>query len=102
MWAIVRQHLIWKLALVLLVTVGLGFAVPAFLNLRHQIVTMEAMQAKAASAMAQGLSAGVRTSMLAGNGNTARVMVANVREHLGEVEIHIYAPSGEEVFAPEG
>ncbi len=102
MWAIVRQHLIWKLALVLLLTVGVGFTVPAILNLRQQIETMEAMQAQAASAVARGLSAGVRTSMLAGNGDTAREMVKHAREHLGAVRIHIYAPSGEEVFAPDG
>ena len=59
---------------------------------------MERNGRDAAENVAQGLSAGVRTAMLSGNGITARTMVRDARERLSTAEVRIYAPNGEEVF----
>jgi len=99
MWAVVRKHLIAKLALVLFATLVIGFGVPALLNAQVQLREMERSGKSAAESVAHGLSAGVRTAMLSGNGLTARTMVHDARSRLGNVEVHIYAPSGEEVFS---
>lgn len=98
MWTLVRKHLIVKLALVLVVTLGLGFAIPAAINAHLQLQEMRRSGWAAAQNVAQGLTAGVRTAMLSGNGITARAMIRDARERLSTAEVHIYAPTGEEVF----
>jgi len=99
MWTVVREHLIAKLALVLFATLVIGFGVPALLNAQVQLSEMKRSGQAAAESVAHGLSAGVRTAMLSGNGLTARTMVHDARSRLGNVDVHIYAPSGEEVFS---
>lgn len=99
MWTVVREHLIAKLALVIFATLVIGFGVPALLNAQVQLREMERSGQAAAESVAHGLSAGVRTAMLSGNGLTARTMVHDARSRLGNVDVHIYAPSGEEVFS---
>lgn len=98
MWAAVQENLVAKIALVLLVTLGLGFAGPAVLNARLQLDEMRRSGRDASENVAQGLAAGVRTAMLSGNGMTARTMIRDARERLSTAEVRIYAPSGEEVF----
>jgi len=98
MWTLVRRHLVVKIAIVLVATLGLGFAVPAAINASVQLAEMERNGRGAAENVAQGLSAGVRTAMLSGNGITARTMVRDARERLSTAEVRIYAPNGEEVF----
>lgn len=102
MWAIVREHLIAKLAVVLLATLILGFGLPAVINARIQLAEMQRSGHASAESVAQGLAAGVRTAMLSGNGITARTMVHDARTRLGTLQVHIYAPSGEEVFGVVG
>lgn len=98
MWTIVRRHLVAKIALILLVTLALGFALPAIINAHLQSEQMRRSGQAAAQSMAQGLTAGVRTAMLTGNGITARSMIRDVRGRLSTAEVRIYAPNGEEVF----
>ncbi|MCR9162115.1 MAG: adenylate/guanylate cyclase domain-containing protein [Nannocystaceae bacterium] len=98
MWTLVRQHLVVKIAIVVVATLGLGFAVPAILNAKLQLTEMERSGRESAQNVAQGLSAGVRTAMLSGNGITARTMVGDARDRLSTAQIRIYAPNGEEVF----
>lgn len=98
MWAIVRRHLVAKIALILLMTLALGFAIPAAINAHLQSQQMRRNGQAAAQSMAQGLTAGVRTAMLTGNGITARSMIRDARGRLSTAEVHIYAPNGEEVF----
>lgn len=98
MWALVREHLVVKIALVLLVTLTLGFAIPATINAHLQLEQMRRSGHAAAESVAQGLAAGVRTAMLSGNGITARAMIRDARGRLSTAEVHIYAPTGEEVF----
>jgi len=98
MWTVVRDHLVVKIALVVVSTLVLGFAVPAALNARAQLAEMEQDGRSAAENVAQGLAAGVRTAMLSGNGITARTMVRDARERLSTATVRIYAPNGEEVF----
>ncbi len=98
MWALVREHLIAKLALVLFATLVIGFGLPALLNAQVQLSEMKRSGRAAAESVSHGLAAGVRTAMLSGNGLTARTMVEDARSRMGNVEVHIYAPSGEEVF----
>lgn len=98
MWTVVRENLVVKLALVLMVTLGVGFALPAAINARLQLDEMRRSGRAATENVAQGLAAGVRTAMLSGNGMTARTMISEARERLATAEVRIYAPSGEEVF----
>lgn len=98
MWTAVRENLVAKLALVLLVTLALGFAGPAVLNARLQLDELRRSGREASENVAQGLAAGVRTAMLSGNGMTARTMVHDARGRLSTAQVRIYAPSGEEVF----
>ncbi|MCX4243872.1 adenylate/guanylate cyclase domain-containing protein [Paraliomyxa miuraensis] len=98
MWTLVREHLVVKIALVLLVTLSLGFAIPAAINAHLQLEEMRRSGHAAAQSVAQGLAAGVRTAMLSGNGITARSMIRDARGRLSTAEVHIYAPTGEEVF----
>ncbi|MCB9714032.1 MAG: HAMP domain-containing protein [Myxococcales bacterium] len=93
-----RESLVIKIALVLLVTLTLGFALPAAINARLQLDEMRRSGRAATENVAQGLAAGVRTAMLSGNGITARNMIREARERLATAEVRIYAPSGEEVF----
>lgn len=98
MWTLVRKHLVVKIAIVVVATLGLGFAVPAVINAQLQLGEMERSGRESAQNVAQGLSAGVRTAMLSGNGITARTMVKDARDRLSTAEVRIYAPNGEEVF----
>lgn len=98
MWTLVREHLVAKIALVLVATLVLGFAIPAAINARVQLSEMERNGRNSAENVAQGLAAGVRTAMLSGNGITARTMVSDARSRLSTTEVRIYAPNGEEVF----
>ncbi len=99
MWTLVRRHLVIKIAITLLVTLILGFAVPAAINAHLQLQQMRRGGQDAAQNVAQGLAAGVRTAMLSGNGITARSMIRDARERLSTAEVRIYAPTGEEVFS---
>ena len=102
MWAVIRQHLVLKIALVLTCTLAVGFGVPELLNARAQVQEMERLNLRSAESLARGLAAGVRTAMLAGNGLTARAMVEDARKRLDSAELNIYAPTGERVFADKG
>lgn len=98
MWGVVREHLIVKIAIVVLATLALGFGIPALINARLQLEELERQSHSAADALARGLTAGVRTAMLTGNGITARSMVHDARVDIEGAELRIYAPNGEEVF----
>lgn len=94
-----RRHLVIKLGAVLIFTIGVGFVVPAILNLRYQLERSQNMQTRWAANIAKGLAAGVRSAMLSGNAMTARYLVRDARESIEGVRVLIYAPNGEEVFA---
>jgi len=98
MWTLVRENLVLKIAVVVLLTLGVGFAVPAILSARVQAQELEKSGKIAAENVAQGLAAGMRTAMLSGNGITARAMVRDVRERLATAQVRVFAPNGEEVF----
>jgi adenylate cyclase len=101
MWRVVRSHLVVKIAIVLAATLLLGFGLPALIGARLQSEQMARSSEASASAISRSLAAGVRTAMLSGNGITARTMVEDARGRLGDAQVRIYAPSGEEVFAPK-
>jgi adenylate cyclase len=101
MWRVVRSHLVAKIAIVLVATLCVGFGLPALLGARVQSELMARRSEASASAISKSLAAGVRTAMLSGNGITARRMVEDARGRLGEAQLKIYAPSGEEVFGPK-
>lgn len=98
MWMLVREHLVVKIAAVVLLTLAVGFAIPAVISTRVQSEELERSGRAAAENVAQGLAAGMRTAMLAGNGMTAKSMVHDVRERLKTAGVRIFAPDGEEVF----
>lgn len=98
MWSVVRSHLVAKIAIVLALTLVVGFGLPALLGARLQSEQMAQRSEASAAAISRSLAAGVRTAMLSGNGITARTMVEDARGRLAEVEVRIYAPNGEEVF----
>ena len=56
------------------------------------------MHRESARAMATSLAAGVRNSMLTGNGSAVRDLLDDAKHGLGGAEVRVYAPSGEEVF----
>ena len=97
-WTLVRDHLVVKIALVVVATLLLGFAIPAAINARLQLAEMERGGRESAHNAAHGLAAGVRTAMLSGNGMTARTMVADARSRLSTAKVRIFARNGEEVF----
>ena len=99
MWRVVRESLVAKIAAVVVLTLGVGFAIPAVIGARMQAQELERSGRVAAENVAQGLAAGMRTAMLAGNGLTAKAMVRDVRERLATAGVRIFAPNGEEVFA---
>lgn len=98
MWSVVRSHLVAKIAIVLALTLVVGFGLPALIGARLQSEQMAERSEASAAAISRSLAAGVRTAMLSGNGITARTMVEDARGRLAEVEVRIYAPNGEEVF----
>lgn len=98
MWTFVRENLVLKIAVVVMLTLGVGFAIPTVLSARVQAQELERSGKLAAENVAQGLAAGMRTAMLSGNGITARAMVRDVRERLATAQVRVFAPNGEEVF----
>jgi class 3 adenylate cyclase len=67
-------------------------------TLRLQSTSVARMNRSSASALARGLTAGVRSAMLSGNGIAVRQMLDEARTGSKDVEIHVYSPAGEEVF----
>src|SRR5688572_33152121 len=82
---LIRRHLVIKLGAVLFFTIGVGFTVPAVLNLRYQLEKSEDMQTRWAANIAKGLAAGMRSAMLSGNAMTARHLIKDARKSVNGV-----------------
>jgi adenylate cyclase len=95
---ILRRFLVAKLALVLLAALGLGYALPAWINARAELRMLEATQRQSATALATTIGASLRTSMLAGDAMNARAMVHAARASVQGLDLSVYAVTGEEVF----
>ncbi len=93
-----RTKLVFKLAVLMGLTVAAGFAVLAAGSARIESHAIDDMHRESARAMATSLAAGVRNSMLTGNGSAVRDLLDDAKHGLGNAEVRVYAPSGEEVF----
>jgi adenylate cyclase len=98
MVSFVRRSLLAKLFLWLLVTVAFGLGGIVIGTLQVQSQSVERMNRSSASALARGITAGVRSAMLSGNGIAVHQMLGEAKSGMKDVEIHVYSPAGEEVF----
>lgn len=98
MLSIIRQSLVAKLALFMGGVVAAGFFVSAAGNARIEASAIEQMHRDSARGMATSLAAGVRNSMLTGNGTSVRDLLDDAKTGFQMADVHVYAPSGEEVF----
>jgi len=100
MFGFVRRRLVLKFGVLMLTTVAAGFFGSAALSARSQRHAMEQAHDRAARLFARGLAAGVRSSMLTGDPLATREMLAQAKRGLGNVRVRVFAPGGDEVFAP--
>ncbi len=98
MLGIFRTRLVAKLALFIGLAVGIGFAILAIGSARIEARAVEDMHRESARAMATSLAAGVRNSMLTGNGVAVRDLLDDAKTGLRTADVRVFAPSGEEVF----
>jgi adenylate cyclase len=96
--AAIRGSLVAKLAVFMVGVVAAGFLVSAAGNARIEASAIEAMHRDSARGMATSLAAGVRNSMLTGNGVSVRDLLDDAKGGFSSADVHVYAPSGEEVF----
>lgn len=96
---LVREHLVAKLSLLVLLAVAAGFAAFASLSVSAQVEAMQAMNRASAIALARTVAAGVRNAMLAGDGLRVREFLDDAKAGLDGATIRVYATRGEEVFA---
>jgi class 3 adenylate cyclase len=96
--AALRRRLAVKLIFPMLLGVTLGFSVLAALSAHAQAESSLRQQSESAHATAAMLAAGVRNSMLTGNGITVRSLLDDAKSRIDTAEVRIYAASGEEVF----
>ena len=101
MVSFVRRFLLAKLALVVLVTVALGFGVMTLVNASMQLRTMEQLQHDGASMLARSLAAGVRNAMLTGNGIAVRRLLDDAEQGIERASVQVYSAEGDEVFGAE-
>jgi class 3 adenylate cyclase len=94
-----RNSLAFKLVLLTAVAVAVGFAAAVMASTRIQAVSVDRLHAESASALAHTLAAGVRNSMLTGNGIAVRKLVDDMQAGLASAKVRVFAPDGEEVFA---
>lgn len=100
MLKLVREHLVAKLSLLVLLAVAAGFAGFATLSVSAQVETMQGMNRDSAGALARTVAAGVRNAMLAGDGLRVRELLDDVKGGLQGAHIRVFATTGEEVFGP--
>ena len=100
MFKLVREHLVAKLSLLVLLAVAAGFAGFASLSVSAQVDAMQTMNHDSAAALARTVAAGVRNAMLAGDGLRVREFLDDAKSGLEGAQIRVFATSGEEVFAP--
>ncbi len=98
MFSLFRTRLVVKLGLSMGLAVLIGFAILAAGSARIESRAIEDMHRNAARGMATSLAAGVRNSMLTGNGSSVRALLDDAKTGLGSADVRVYAPSGEEVF----
>ena len=99
---ILKQHLVIKITLVVMSVVALGFSASTIYSARQRNLSSSKLLHNSAERMAQSVAAGVRTSMLSGNGSTVREMLADATHRLTNTSVRIYAPDGREVFGDPG
>ena len=94
-----RTSLALKLVLLTALAVAAGFAAAVMTSASIQARSVDRLHAENAKALAHTLAAGVRNSMLNGNGITVRHLVDDIQSGLGTATVRVFAPNGEEVFA---
>src|SRR5438445_11909317 len=98
MFSLFRTKLVVKLGLSMGLAVLVGCSILAAGSARIESRAIEDMHRNAARGMATSLAAGVRNSMLTGNGSAVRALLDDAKTGLGSADVHVFAPSGEEVF----
>lgn len=96
----IRSSLVAKLALVVLLAVGIGFAVASVVSTQIQLESLERLHERNARSISRSVSAGVRNAMLSGKGITVEQMLGEVRRELEGAQVRVFSPRGEEVFTP--
>ncbi len=92
------RRLALKIIVPLLVGVGLGFLVVATISARMQARSVERLQNESARATAATLAAGVRSSMLTGNGIAVRALLDDAKANIDTAKVRVFAADGTEVF----
>jgi class 3 adenylate cyclase len=95
---VLSRFLIAKIAFIVLFAVACGFIGSAWLTTQRQFETMTRLHEQGARAIAESLATGVRNSMLRGDGLAVSEFLREATERLELADIHVYDPSGEEVF----
>jgi class 3 adenylate cyclase len=98
MFSLFRTRLVVKLGLSMGLAVLVGFSILAAGSARIESRAIEDMHRNSARGIATSLAAGVRNSMLTGNGSSVRALLDDAKTGLGSAEVRVFAPSGEEVF----
>ncbi|MDP6943920.1 MAG: hypothetical protein QF464_07180, partial [Myxococcota bacterium] len=93
-----NRFLVVKIALIVLFAVTCGFTVSTWLLAEHQLQSMERIHGQGARSLAQSLATGVRNTMLRGDGLAVSEFLDEAKQRIALAEIHVYAPTGQEVF----
>ena len=93
-----RQSLVAKLLTLILAVGSVGLTILALITVRLQTDSMERVNRRSARAIAQGLTAGVRSAMLSGNGLAVRQLLGEAKTGMDAARVRVYSSRGEEVF----
>src|SRR5262245_23485316 len=100
MISLVRRHLVLKLSLALVLTTALGFLLFGVTGTIAARRTLSRQHRSSAASLSRAIESGVRNAMLQGRGIAVREMLDDARRGVEHATVRVYAPSGEQVFAP--
>lgn len=95
----ITQRLAVKLMVPLLFGVAAGFLAIVAMGARAQAESVTRLQEESARTTAVMLAAGVRSSMLTGNGIAVRALLDDAKSRIDTTTVRVFSPTGEEVFA---
>lgn len=99
MLQLLSRRLAVKLMLPLLLGVAVGFLSIATIGAQVQARSVERLQQESARATAGMLAAGVRSSMLTGNGIAVRGLLDDAKSRIDTAKVRVYDATGAEVFS---
>ena len=97
-----RQRLVFKIGMVTLVVIAAGFAASSYLNSRRAASALQSSTIDASTNLAQGMIAGIRGAMLAGNGILVQDLITEAQSKLPSVSIRVFDQAGAQVFTSAG